>query len=265
MSELLQVPALLPVPALLQVPEAARIFELFQPFVPRPGVAFQAGGAGLLFGLAAGIAAVRARTGPGLRVPDTRKIFHFLVFSGALGVHLLWGAPGTAVYGSVIAGMVFVSVLRGVDDPLFESLARPTDAPRRGTFVVVPLLATAVGGVASNLFWGDFATVGYLVAGWGDAIAEPVGTRWGKHRYRVPSFGGVSAERSLAGSAAVLVAGWLGAAAALSLLGIQGWRVVGVAAVCAVVATALEAVSHHGLDNLTLQVAASWTAAAFLP
>ncbi|MDX1567915.1 MAG: hypothetical protein R3223_08950, partial [Longimicrobiales bacterium] len=147
---------------------------------------------------------------------------------------------------------------------LFESLARPTDAPRRGTFVVVPLLATAIGGVVSNLFWGNYAMVGYLVAGWGDAIAEPVGTRWGRHRYQVPSFGGVSAERSLEGSTAVLFAGGLAAAAALSLLGAGGWTLIGAATTCAVVATALEAVSHHGLDNLTLQVAASWTAAALL-
>ena len=31
--------------------------------------------------------------------------------------------------------------------------------------------------------------------------------------------------------------------------------------VCGVVAAGVEAVSHHGLDNLTLQVAASGTAA----
>ena len=244
--------------------EPTQILELFRPFLPRPGIALQAGGAGLLVGFAAAFAAVRGRTGIGLRVPDTRKIFHFIVFSGALGIHLLWGTPGTAVYGSVIACMVFVSVVRGAGDPLFESLARPTDAPRRGTFVVVPLLATAIGGVVSNLFWGNYAMVGYLVAGWGDAIAEPVGTRWGRHRYRVPSFGGVSAERSLEGSTAVLFAGGLAAAAALSLLGAGGWTLIGAATTCAVVATALEAVSHHGLDNLTLQVAASWTAAALL-
>lgn len=246
------------------MPEPAQILELFRPFLPRPGVALQAAGAGLLVGLTSAFAAVRARTRVGLRVPDTRKIFHFLVFSGAMGVHLLWGTPGTAVYGSVIATLVFAAVIRGAGNPLFEALARPTDAPRRGTFVVVPLAATALGGVVSNLFWGDYAMVGYLVAGWGDAIAEPVGTRWGNHRYRVPSFGGVSAERSLEGSAAVLVAGGLAAAAALSFLGVGGWTMIGAAVVCAVVATALEAVSHHGLDNLTLQVAASWTAAALL-
>lgn len=227
-------------------------------------MALRAGGTGILVGILASVSAVGARTRHGLKVPETRKIFHFLVFSGALGSHLAWGAPGTAVYGSVVAALVFLSVLRGAGDPLFESLARPTDAPRRGTFVVIPLLSTAVGGVTSNVFWGDYAMVGYLVAGWGDAIAEPVGTRWGRHRYRVPSFGGVSAERSAEGSAAVFVAGGLAAAVALAPLGVTGWSLVATASACAVVGTAVEAVSHHGLDNFTLQVAASWTAAALL-
>lgn len=227
-------------------------------------MALQAGGAGILFGLAATLASVGARVRFGLGVPDTRKLFHFLIFSGALGAHLLWGTPGTATYGSVVTGLVLASVLRGEGDPLFESLARHTDAPRRGTFVVVPLLATAGGGVVSNLFWGDYAMVGYLVAGWGDAIAEPVGTRWGRHSYRVPSFAGIAAERSLEGSMAVLVAGALAAGTALGLLGVEGGSLLEVALVCAGVAAVVEAVSHHGLDNFTLQVAATWTAAAML-
>lgn len=241
-----------------------QLLEAFQPFVPDLRVGLLAGAFGLLVGIGAGFAAASARRRFGMRVPDTRKLFHFVVFSGALVAHLLWETPGTATYGSVVALIVAAAVLRGDGDPLFEALARPTDQPRRGTFVVVPLLATAAGGVLSNLFLGHFATVGYLVAGWGDAVAEPVGTRWGNHPYTVPSFGGVPARRSLEGSASVLVAGGLAAAMALALLGFGGGRLVAVASACAVVGALVEAVSHHGLDNLTLQVAASWTAAALL-
>lgn len=238
--------------------------QAIQAFIPGPRVAVLAAVAGLVVGLGGAGVAVGARRRLGMGVPDTRKLFHFVVFTGALGVHLFWDTSGAATYGSVIAMLVGLSVLRGEGDPLFDTLARPTDAPRRGTFVVVPLVATALGGVASNLLVGPFATVGYLVAGWGDAVAEPVGTRWGRHPYRVPSFGGVSARRSLEGSASVLVAGGLAAATALALLGFGGVRLWAVAGTCAVVATVVEAVSHHGLDNLTLQVAASWTAAALL-
>ena len=180
-----------------------RLFELF---LPGPQVGLAAGTVGLLGGLAAAFAAARARK-LGVPTPDTRKIFHFLVFSGALLVQVAWGSPGTVAYGSAVALLVLGAVLRGEGNPLFEAVARPSDRPRRGLFVVVPLVSTAVGGVAANLLTGDFALVGYLVAGWGDAVAEPVGVRWGRHPYRVPSLAGVTAHRSVEGSAAVLVAG----------------------------------------------------------
>jgi len=38
--------------------------------------------------------------------------------------------------------------------------------------------------------------------GWGDAVGEPVGTRFGRHPYRVPSLAGVPATRTLEGSLA---------------------------------------------------------------
>lgn len=239
----------------------SRLLDLF---LPGPQVALAAGGAGLAAGLASAAISAWTRRVLGMRTADTRKLFHFLIFSGALVVQVIWETPGTAAYGSVVAALVFLAVLRGEGDPFFEALARPTDRPRRGLFVVVPLLSTAVGGVTSNLVAGEFAAVGYLVAGWGDAVAEPVGVRWGRHRYRVPSLAGVPAERSLEGSASVLVVGSVAAWAAVVLLGYGGWAAVLVAAACGVAATAVEAVSHHGLDNFTLQVAASLVAALLL-
>lgn len=192
----------------------------------------------------------------GVRVAYTRKVFHFAVFSGAAVVHAVWGLPGTNVYGSVVAAMVLAAVWAGDGNPFYEALARDSDRPRRTLFVVVPLVMTAVGGLASAIVAGPYAGVGYLVAGWGDAVGEPVGSRWGAHRYRVPSLGGVPAERSLEGSAAVFVASWLAATVGLAGLGV-GATVVWVGLSCAAVATLAEAFSNHGLDNLTVQLAAS--------
>lgn len=237
--------------------------ELLRPFTPTAGVALAAALAGLSVGLGSGAVAAWARR-RGVATHDTRKIFHFLVFSGAVGVHLAWHTAGTAVFGSVVAALVCLAVARGAGDPLFEALARPGDAPKRGTFVLVPLFATAAGGLVSNLLFGDLAVVGYLVTGWGDAVGEPVGVRWGRHPYRVPSLGGVPARRSVEGSAAVFFVGGCAAWLALEALGVHGGRAVAVAVACASVAVCVEAISHHGLDNLTLQVAVSWTAAALL-
>jgi len=217
---------------------------------------------GLCLAFAAGAlaAGMRAR---GVRVPYTRKIFHFTIFSGAAAANVWWGLPGTNVYGGVIALVVLAAVLAGEGNPLYEALARETDRPRRSLFVVVPLVMTAVGGLASAVLAGPYAGVGYLVAGWGDAVGEPVGTRWGRHRYRVPSLGGVPAQRSWEGSTAVFLAAWLAAAVALVGLGVEQ-GILAVSLACAVAGAAAEAVSNHGLDNLTVQVVASVVARMLL-
>jgi phytol kinase len=205
---------------------------------------------------AAGVAVLRRR---GVRVAYTRKIFHFAIFSLAAVVHTVWSLPGTLVFGSVIAGMVLAAVAAGDGQPFYEALARDSDRPHRSLFILVPLATTAVGGLASALLAGPFASVGYLAAGWGDAVGEPVGARWGRHPYRVPSLAGVPAERTLEGSIGVFLVASAGSTIALWSLGFTG-SVLAVGVACGVVAACVEAVSHHGLDNLTVQVAASLVA-----
>ncbi|HEX6588715.1 MAG TPA: hypothetical protein VF039_06810 [Longimicrobiales bacterium] len=233
--------------------------DLLQRFIPDARTLALVAPAALVYTLVAAALAARLRT-RGVRAPYTRKIFHFVIFTMAVAVHVVFGAPGVAVYGSIVAAAVVYATMRGDGFPFFEAMARPTDAPHRAVFVIVPLVTTALGGVLSNLLFADFAVVGYLVAGWGDAVGEPVGTRWGRHRYRVPSLAGVKATRSIEGSGAVLLCG---AAAATIVLLLRGYDVptalaVGVA--CGLAGAAVEAISTHGLDNLTVQLAAAATA-----
>jgi phytol kinase len=150
--------------------------------------------------------------------------------------------------------------MRGGGFPFYEALARPADAPRRTLFILVPLATTAAGGLLANLLFGAWAIVGYLVGGWGDAVGEPVGAAVGRHRYRVPSLGGVRAMRSLEGSAAVLTAGALAAFAGLLARGVDPLAAAGVGAACGVAGALVEAFSTHGTDNLTVQVAAAGVA-----
>ncbi len=218
-----------------------------------------AGAAGLFVGLGATLLVVRLRA-RGVRVPYTRKVFHFAVFSGAAVVQMAWGLPGTNTYGGIVALLVVVAVLRGDRSGLYGALARDTDRPRRSFFIVLPLITTALGGLGSALVAGRYAAVGYLVAGWGDAVAEPVGARWGRHPYRVPSLLGVPARRTWEGSAAVFLVGWCGATLGLMALGNDGLTAAGVGGVVALASSVVEAVSHHGADNLTVQLAASLVA-----
>jgi phytol kinase len=199
-----------------------------------------------------------------VRTPYTRKIFHFLIFSAAAALHAAGGMPAVLLLGGTVSGAVLYAVARGDGFPFYEALARPTDAPRRTLFVLVPLVTTALGGLAANLLFGGAAYVGYLVAGWGDAIGEPVGAALGRHRYRVPTLAGVPATRSLEGSAAVLVAGFLAAFLGLIVAGLPASRALSIALACGLVGAAVEAFSNHGLDNLTIQVAVSGTAWLFL-
>ncbi|HUG52548.1 MAG TPA: hypothetical protein VMR21_03065 [Vicinamibacteria bacterium] len=218
----------------------------------------------LALGLAAAALAAWLRVRRGVRTPYTRKIFHFVIFTTAAVLQATLGLPAVVLFGSLVSLIVLHAVWRGDGHPLYEALARPTDAPHRTLFVMVPLATTALGGLLANLFFPAYAYLGYLVGGWGDAIGEPVGTRYGRHRYAVPSLAGVRATRSLEGSAAVMATGTLAASLALLAAGTPLPAVLAVGAACGVAGALVEAVSSHGLDNLTVQVAAAGVAAWML-
>ena len=202
----------------------------------------------------------------GARAGYTRKVFHFLIFGTVAVLEWRLGTPAVCLFGAACTVAVFTAVSIGPGSLLYEAIARPKDAPHRTLFVVVPYLATLIGGVASNLAFGPVAVVGYLVTGLGDAIGEPVGTMFGKHVYRVRSLSSVPATRSLEGSAAVFVmsavAVLLAAAVSrqIALTEFGAAKVLAIAAASALV----EAVSPHGWDNLTMQLIPSALAWAWL-
>lgn len=218
----------------------------------------------LLYASAAAALAGWLRSTRGVRAPYTRKIFHFLILSAATAVQLAWGLPGTVVYGGAVTALIIAAVLRGDGFAFYEALARPSDAPHRSLFVIVPLITTALGGVITNVLFPAWAPIGYAAVAWGDAIGEPVGTRWGRHRYTVPSIAGVAATRSIEGSAAVLLATAIACTVALLGSGIALDAAVGAALGIGITTAVVEAASHHGLDNLTIQVAAAGAAALLL-
>lgn len=216
--------------------------------------AIAGGFSGLLLFLVSGFWAAKLHRN-GWRVGDTRKIFHFSIFTGAAVVRWQVDPASVLVFGTVVACGVLHAVWQGNRSALFRALARPDDAPHQRLHVVAPLLSTAVGGVLAQWIAGPLAVVAFLVTGWGDAVGEPIGIRWGRHRYRVPTWGVPNAERSWEGSAAVLVASSLAAAFGLVICGYSGMNVAVYAVVLGISATVIEAISPHGFDNLTLLVA----------
>jgi phytol kinase len=201
------------------------------------------------------LAAYFKRVG-GLRTGYTRKIFHVLTFSTVVTIQMLWGLPAVCLFGAMASLVIGYAVVRGAGHPLYEALAREADAPHRTYYIIVPYFATLLGGVVSNLLFGPLSVIGYLVCGLGDAAGEPIGTRWGNHRYAVPGPGKVASMRSLEGSVGVLIVSlivlFLGAAInpQIHFTPRLFLALPAIAASCAVV----EAASPHGWDNITMQI-----------
>lgn len=100
-------------------------------------------------------------------------------------------------------------------------------------------------------FWSvqqpQYAALGILVMAWGDGLAALVGQRFGKHPYQI-----LEAKKSWEGSITMALVSYI--VCSLILLGVQGnhWSTWVVSLAVAVGATALEAFSFYGIDNLTV-------------
>lgn len=130
-------------------------------------------------------------------------------------------APGEVQRQIIASTFVFTACLALLSSPIrtripvlatvFASLDRPEDRP----FTLLWLTTSTWTMMAIVVLWLWFAPlhvpyvgIALIIAGVGDALAEPVGLRFGKRKYTVPSLAhGRSYTRSLEGSAAVWVVG----------------------------------------------------------
>ena len=108
-------------------------------------------------------------------------------------------------------------------------------------------------GILVAWFWPlqqpHFAALGILVMTWGDGLAALIGQKFGKHPYKI---GGI--QKSWEGSLTMALVSFT--VSSLILLSVQGniWQTWVVAIAIGIVATALEAFSKLGVDNLTVPV-----------
>ncbi|MEH2170248.1 MAG: diacylglycerol/polyprenol kinase family protein [Nostoc sp.] len=106
-------------------------------------------------------------------------------------------------------------------------------------------------GILVAWFWylqqPQYAALGILIMTWGDGLAALIGQRFGTHKYKV--FG---TEKSWEGSLTMMLVSYV--VSNLILVGAQGnsWQTWAISLMVAVIATALEAVSFLGIDNLTV-------------
>lgn len=189
----------------------------------------------------------------------TRKVFHVFVFSAAFVIGVLAPVHRVAAYGAG-SGVFIVMISAWPGHPwissMYDALAREQDEPHRTYHLLAPFAATAFGGIATGILFPGFYQAGYLVAGLGDAVGEPIGVRFGKRKYRVPTLSSVKCFRTLEGSGAVLLASFAAAALALHGLDYTSTQILAGAVGAAALAAMTEALSPHGWDNLTVQLAA---------
>lgn len=192
-----------------------------------------------------------------VRTGYTRKVFHFAIFFTVAAIQIKMGLCTVCLFGAMTTLVITYAIVRGAGNFHYEAIAREKDAPYRTHYIIVPYLATLLGGLTTSIFLPGASLYGFLVTGVGDAIGEPVGTRFGRHPYRVPSMRGVVCTRTLEGSAAVFLVSIAAAFVAANVLNGGDSRIISLAGLVLAIglASALcEAVSPHGWDNFTLQV-----------
>jgi phytol kinase len=195
-----------------------------------------------------------------LKTGYSRKIFHFLVFTAAGIAGISGGFEEVVVFGTAVGIIVIYAVIRGNKSALFNALARPGDKPYEKFYIIIPFFMTAAGGMTSCIFFGRYAVIGFIAAGWGDAAGEPAGTLWGRRKYRIPTFTGITCYRTIEGSIAVFVTSLAGCI----ILSLAGFNLPVPALLCASFVTALtttivEAITFHSIDNLTIQIIATFS------
>ena len=159
----------------------------------------------------------------GIRVNYTRKIMHFIVllFPMLLASYLPYQP---SLYTVMLSGAVFVGSLAFFSAPLrarssivttaFAAFDRPEDRPFTLLWLSTQLVATYIVLLLMLIWLGQYEKsvliyITVLVAGFGDGLAEPVGVRFGRHKYTVRAlFTDRRYTRSLEGSACVLVSGF---------------------------------------------------------
>jgi phytol kinase len=188
-----------------------------------------------------------------------------LIFSYVFIIQINFSLPGTFIVGWAVTTILILAIKLGEGNILYEAIAREQDAPYRSRYIIYSYLATFGGGVLTNLLFGKFyAIFGYLITGIGDAVAEPIGVLFGKHRYRVINFDKKEAYRSVEGSAAVFIATFLVLLICAYFMPEHLMMNIPRIFYCSVICTIIEAVSPQGWDNLLMQLAGGLSVFLFL-
>lgn len=198
------------------------------------------------------------------KVAYTRKFFHFSIFGLAGLLQYLWGISAVFILGWSVSVWMIYLLLKESSTAFYSLLARPNDMPHPSRYIVYPYIATFLGGVVNNIFFPSLGAIaGYLVAGFGDAVGEPVGSKFGRHKYPVFNWGSsVKSYRSIEGSMAVMTVSMIAFICTLYAFGypLDLFKIT----IAALLAAIVEGISPHGWDNFTSQITGAILMSYFL-
>lgn len=223
---------------------------------------------GLSYGL--GLAVLNA----GVKVNYTRKVIHFFLFF--LPVYLESLLPYDVNFGSIlVSGALFLLTIALMIRPIrsrsrlfntaFAAIDRPEDRPHTLLWLSTQAMATfpilcIMLYLLAQYERTDLIYITVVTAGIGDGLAEPVGVRFGRHKYATRAlFSDRKYTRSYEGSACVFFSGIL---ACLLLKGQMSTTELALALLIIPIAMTLaEAFSPHTWDSPFLYLIGGTTTA----
>ncbi|MDB5389576.1 MAG: dolichol kinase [Planctomycetaceae bacterium] len=211
-----------------------------------------------------------------LRAGDARKINHVTVLAGGVAWFNSADPLQDRVSGHVAVVILFGLLLMvcrwrelGLFRHAFHGYARESDRPHDGFHVWFSWLVSITGLELVDVLFGslDLTRCAALVLGLADAVGEPIGSRFGRHRYHVRDIlTATPQQRSWEGSLAVatmtslivflsfspaLWAGW--GTSPLSPMALR----LPISILTGLLVSLVEAWTPHGLDNLTIPISAA--------
>jgi len=136
---------------------------------------------------------------------------------------------------------------------LFKAMERKEKAGGLGT-VYYAISLTIIAPIAMVLGKTWVAAAAIILMAWADGLADPVGRRYGAHKYRI-----AGSTKSVEGSLGFFLVGFLAVAATLTFFGAfmslpTGFNIAIFSLAIAAIGTLIEAVSPSGTDNLTVPI-----------
>lgn len=198
----------------------------------------------------------------GIKVNYTRKLNHFFVFflPFVIKMYLPYDENLLTMLLMVVISLstliIYIKPIRTkvkLFGTMYAAFDRPEDRPHTLKWLFTQYLATYIVAVPLYFYFHsiqmpELLLILIFVNGIGDGLAEPIGVRWGKHKYKVRAlFTKQTYTRSIEGSACVFIT------AVFVLIGFKDvfttYQLVAVLLIFPIAVTLAEAYSPHTWDS----------------